>query len=147
MTETVQEEATQNEEVASQEDPSVYVGKVLGRSRRVIFDIPESIRSVRKAYREVAAEELRNRKTTLQTIRNNVDMVFAPDTDQDTLPALVKVVRDLHPLAAKYAAAAKEKGAEQLKRIEELSSKMKAEKEELAKDFASETIEALIPTD
>lgn len=132
---------------ASQEDPSAYVGKVLGRARRVVFDIPESIKSVRKAYREVAADEIRNRKTTLQTIRNNVDMVFASDTDESTLPALIKVVNDMRPLATKYASAAKEKGKSQLKRIEELSLSMKTEKEELSKDFASETIEALIPTD
>lgn len=138
------EEVTQSSEVSSPEEMTAEVGKVLKRVGNVIFTLPASIKTQRGIYNEKAQEPLLKMKALQKAISSNTKLIFTEGTDDDSLASLAKVVRDSKASKMLHKEEADKLGADQLARIQELNDEAKADKDQLALDFASELISGLV---
>ena len=138
--------ATMAEQVAVQEDPNVVLGRTLKRAKRIIFDIPESIRSQMKAAREkgMATSEYPVLLATRKLMKAHQVVLGSADATDQQIVSAVKSLRELAPQKENLSTAVQEAGREQRDRATELRTEVKTEKAELAKDFAHEVITALL---
>ena len=136
-------QATQQVETT---DPMTVVGKVLVRAKRIIWDIPTAMKAQRNAARDKGMEtdEYMKLMVARKLIRKNQSRVVADDATPQQVYDAVQRIKKLTAEKEAFLAATRAAGEEHLVRIKELKSEIEQEKSELAKDYASEVITALL---
>ena len=134
------------ENVTAQTDPTVVIGKVLVRAKRIIWDIPIAIKAQSIAARDKGQETDEYMKLVVcrRLIRRNQTKVVADDATPTQVYDAVQKIKKLAAEKEAFLAAVRLAGEDFRVRVKELKSEMEQEKSELAKDYASEVITALL---
>ena len=134
------------ENVTAQTDPTVVIGKVLVRAKRIIWDIPTAIKAQMNAARDKGQETDEYMKLVVcrRLVRRNQTKVIADDATPTQVYEAVQKIKKLTAEKEAFLAAVRLAGEEHHVRVKELKSEMEQEKSELAKDYASEVITALL---
>ncbi len=122
------------------------MGRTLKTAKRVIFDLPNAIAGQNKSAREAgqATPEYRKLVAVKSVIKASSAVIFGADSDKDEILTAVTALKAGTVKAGGLKEAVKVAGQTYRDRAADLRDELRLQKEELAKDFASDVISALL---